>query len=93
MSCYVNWLLVIGGGTGGLTVAHQLASSSTVAVIEAGGFYEIQNGNGSIIPAQAPLQSVGELTRQNDIVTVYKWLFKMLIGLCRQPRKSHTPTN
>ncbi|KAL9611915.1 MAG: hypothetical protein Q9167_003468 [Letrouitia subvulpina] len=47
--------LVVGGGTAGLTLARRLAedSSVTVAVIEAGGFYEMNNGNFSQIPAFA----------------------------------------
>lgn len=44
---------IVGGGTAGLTVAYRLAESgtNTVAVIEAGGFYEIGNGNISVVPA------------------------------------------
>lgn len=44
--------IVIGGGTAGLAVAHRLAESGkhTVAVVEAGGFYEIENGNVSVVP-------------------------------------------
>ena len=47
--------VIVGGGTAGLTVARRLASnpSFTVAVIEAGGFYEFDNGNFSEIPAFA----------------------------------------
>ncbi len=47
--------VVIGGGTAGLAVAHRLAlnSSYSVAVIEAGGFYGMDNGNYSEIPAYA----------------------------------------
>jgi len=46
---------IIGGGTAGLTVAARLAENPawSVAVIEAGGFYEIDNGNISQIPAFA----------------------------------------
>ncbi|KAJ4333699.1 hypothetical protein N0V95_009362 [Ascochyta clinopodiicola] len=45
--------VVVGGGTGGLAVAYRLAEdgTKTVAVIEAGGFYEIENGNTSVVPA------------------------------------------
>ena len=45
--------IVVGGGTAGLTLATRLAEqqSGRVAVIEAGGFYEIGNGNISQIPA------------------------------------------
>ncbi|KAL9101417.1 MAG: hypothetical protein Q9163_003328 [Psora crenata] len=44
--------VVIGGGTAGLTIASRLAEdpSLSVAVIEAGGFYEIDNGNYSVLP-------------------------------------------
>ena len=45
--------VVIGGGTAGLTVATRLAEKAgiSVAVIEAGGFYEQDSGNTSTIPA------------------------------------------
>ncbi|KAI3401496.1 hypothetical protein diail_10930 [Diaporthe ilicicola] len=43
--------VVIGGGTAGLTVASRLAATpASVAVIEAGGFYEVENGNNSVVP-------------------------------------------
>ncbi|KAK0635965.1 hypothetical protein B0T17DRAFT_481296 [Bombardia bombarda] len=42
--------LVIGGGTTGLALASRLAESASVAVIEAGGFYELDNGNQSVVP-------------------------------------------
>ena len=44
--------VIIGGGTAGLTVASRLSEdpANSVAVIEAGGFYEITNGNLSQIP-------------------------------------------
>lgn len=45
--------VVVGGGSAGLAVASRLAESGlyTVAVVEAGGFYEIENGNTSVVPA------------------------------------------
>jgi len=45
--------VVIGGGNAGLTVAARLAEDPgiSVAVVEAGSFYEIENGNLSQIPA------------------------------------------
>ncbi|KAH1489306.1 hypothetical protein LV164_002717 [Aspergillus fumigatus] len=48
--------VVVGGGNAGLTVASRLAQnrSANVAVIEAGSFYEIDNGNKSIVPGYAP---------------------------------------
>ncbi|KAF2814507.1 alcohol oxidase [Mytilinidion resinicola] len=45
--------VVVGGGTAGLATASRLAASSanvTVAVIEAGSFYELDNGNTSVVP-------------------------------------------
>ncbi|RMZ82627.1 hypothetical protein DV738_g1480, partial [Chaetothyriales sp. CBS 135597] len=47
--------IVIGGGTAGLTIASRLAANPdlSVAVIEAGGFYEQNNGNVSQVPAFA----------------------------------------
>ena len=47
--------VVVSGGTAGLTIATQLAQDPriSVAVVEAGGFYEIDNGNKSIVPGYA----------------------------------------
>lgn len=47
--------VIVGGGTAGLTVAARLAEnpSLSIAVVEAGGFYELDNGNRSVIPALA----------------------------------------
>lgn len=51
--------VVVGGGTAGLTVAARLAQDGTksVAVIEAGSFYEIDNGNLSQVPLFGPAGS------------------------------------
>ncbi|KAL8711185.1 MAG: hypothetical protein Q9220_004330 [cf. Caloplaca sp. 1 TL-2023] len=45
--------IVVGGGTAGLTTASRLAEDGrfSVAVVEGGSFYEIDNGNYSQIPA------------------------------------------
>ena len=47
--------VVVGGGTAGLTIATRLAENPSlgVAVVEAGGFYEIDNGNLSVVPGGA----------------------------------------
>ena len=42
--------VIVGGGNAGLTLAYRLAENYTVAVVEAGGFYELQNSNISQIP-------------------------------------------
>lgn len=42
--------VIVGGGTAGLTLAARLAKDHSVAVIEAGSFYELGNGNLSQIP-------------------------------------------
>lgn len=44
--------IVVGGGNAGLTIAARLAEaqSGSVAVVEAGTFYEIGNGNQSQVP-------------------------------------------
>jgi choline dehydrogenase len=49
---------VVGGGTAGLAVASRLAETASVAVIEAGGFYEVENGNQSVVPWYALTMSV-----------------------------------
>lgn len=45
--------VLVGGGTAGLTLARRLATNPahTIAVVEAGGFYEFDNGNLSTVPA------------------------------------------
>ncbi len=45
--------VIVGGGTAGLTLATRLAEQQQgrVAVVEAGSFYEIGNGNISQVPA------------------------------------------
>lgn len=66
---------VIGGGTAGNTIAARLAqnASISVAVIEAGSFYQIDNGNGSVIPALATTQFVG--ADANDTQPLIDWGF------------------
>lgn len=46
--------VIVGGGTAGLALASRLAAANiSVAVLEAGGFYETDNGNLSIVPGSA----------------------------------------
>lgn len=64
--------VIVGGGTAGLTLAARLAENFTVAVIEAGGFYETDNGNLSVIPGDA-IQFVG--ADVNDFQPLIDWGF------------------
>lgn len=67
--------VIVGGGTAGLTIATRLAenSSLSVAVVEAGGFYEIDNGNLSIVPGLAGWFSGSD---PKDFQPLVDWGFK-----------------
>lgn len=66
--------VVVGGGTAGLAIATRLAedSSKLIAVVEAGSFYEIGNGNLSQIPVFGPAFS-GKSPQ--DIAPLVDWAF------------------
>ena len=65
--------VIVGGGTGGLTIAARLAEDKnvSVAVIEAGGFYQIDNGNGRSVMTNA----TGASTRILNLPTVSSPVF------------------
>lgn len=67
--------VIIGGGTAGLTVARRLAANTslTVAVIEAGDFYEFSNGNHSEVPAYASDFTGNNPTHKNPYLDWYQY--------------------
>ena len=60
--------IVVGGGTAGLTIAARLAETASVAVIEAGGFYEIGNSNLSQVPLDDIYFAGKERTDYNPLI-------------------------
>ncbi|KAI4718601.1 putative choline dehydrogenase [Aureobasidium sp. EXF-10727] len=68
--------VVVGGGTAGLTVATRLAQngSYSVAVIEAGSFYELENGNFSQIPYYES-ESASALPDLSTVNSLIDWRF------------------
>ncbi|KAL4966655.1 GMC family oxidoreductase [Aspergillus stella-maris] len=69
--------VVVGGGTSGLAIAARLAEdpSLSVAVIEAGGYYEQEGGPPNVIPGFAGAANTG--TDPTDLSTV-DWNFNTL---------------
>ncbi|KAK8115743.1 GMC oxidoreductase-like protein, partial [Apiospora sp. TS-2023a] len=67
--------IVVGGGTAGLTIASRLAVNPaiTVAVIEAGDFYEFSNGNLSQVPAFASYFTGNGPTLKNPFLDWYMY--------------------
>lgn len=62
---------MIGGGTAGLAMASRLSTHGSVAVIEAGGLYETDNGNQSVVPYYGlvmPVLGTGEDYPKNSLV-------------------------
>lgn len=62
-------LTVVGGGTAGLAIAARLAPHFSVAVVEAGGSYQVDTGNQSVVPYYAlnmPVLSTDAATYQHE---------------------------
>ncbi|KAL4874459.1 hypothetical protein BJY04DRAFT_225022 [Aspergillus karnatakaensis] len=77
----INWsfdYVVVGGGTSGLAIAARLAEDSkvTVAVVEAGGHYELEGGAMSVIPGFAAAANTG--TDPSDDSMLIDWNFDTL---------------
>lgn len=62
--------VIVGGGTAGLAVAMRLAEDGThsVAVVEAGGFYQVENGNQSVVPLYNPEFAALQSPNANPLV-------------------------
>lgn len=62
--------IVVGGGTAGLTIASRLAAepSISVAVIEAGGFYEANDSNVSVVPGYCTVYAGTDPADTNPLV-------------------------
>ena len=73
--------VVIGGGTAGLTIAARLAEDSdvSVAVIEAGGFYQQDNGNGRCVMTIMNLQH-----KRQSPLTVYQCHTRLVYNSIRR---------
>ena len=75
--------VIAGGGTAGLALARRLAANSsfTVAVIEAGDFYEFSNGNLSEIPAEASAFVGSNPTQKNPLLDWYQYTERQAVSI------------
>ncbi|RYP72912.1 hypothetical protein DL771_003950 [Monosporascus sp. 5C6A] len=66
--------VILGGGTAGLTMARRLAENPecTVAVVEAGDFYEFANGNNTAVPGLSSAFLGSNPVRRNPLLDWYQ---------------------
>ena len=73
--------VIVGGGTAGLAIATRLAEAqNSVAVIEAGSFYELSNGNKSSIPAYGGYFIGTDPKLKNPLVDWQQWTEPMEVS-------------
>ena len=75
--------VIAGGGTAGLALARRLAANSsfTVAVVEAGDFYEFSNGNLSEIPAEAAAFVGSNPVQKNPLLDWYQYTERQAVSV------------
>ncbi|USP77975.1 GMC oxidoreductase [Curvularia clavata] len=82
--------VVVGGGTAGLAVANRLSESGkhTVAILEAGGFYELDNGIHSQVPRYV---GIGAGPQFDDVNPLVDWSFETEEEESREGQRMHYP--
>lgn len=75
--------VIVGGGTAGLALARRLAANTSfsVAVIEAGDFYEFVNGNFTEIPAYAAAFLGSNPVLKNPLLDWYQYTERQAVSL------------
>ena len=77
--------VIIGGGTAGLAMARRLSEdgSASVAVIEAGGFYEIDAGNATEVPMYLFNYFFDNGHMKNPLFDWYQYTEPQPVRICR----------
>jgi thioredoxin reductase len=75
--------VIVGGGTAGNTLARRLAANPkfSVALIEAGGFYETDNGNLTDIPANAVYFIDAQPVIRNNLIDWYQFTTPQAVSI------------